>query len=382
MKLLYHHRIASKDGQYVHITEMINAFKELGHKVFLIEPKLTSNKEFGTDANVIQVIRDNVPGFIHEFIEFCYTGIDFFKLLCSVLKNKPDCIYERYNLFFPSGIWVKKLIGIPLILEINAPLYEERKKHGSISLNRLALWSESYVWTNADYILPVTDVLADRVRKLNIPEDKIVVIHNGINYKQFSIKVNHSEILKEYHLENKLILGFVGFVRKWHCLDRVMQIIANNKTKNWHLFIIGDGPEIPELKRLAKNLEIVDRITMTGFVNREELPKYISTFDVALLPDVVEYASPLKLFEYMALKRAVLAPNKSNLNEIVTDGKDAVLYNPDVVGDFGEQLEILCNSEEKRKHISQGAINTIKEKKLYWTENAKRVTELFSDVIT
>ena len=381
MKILYHHRIASKDGQYVHIEEIINAFKELGHKVLLVEPKLTSNKEFGTDANIVQLIRENVPGFFHEFIEFCYAGIDFLKLSFHVINNKPDCIYERYNLFLPSGIWVKKLFRIPLILEVNAPLYEERKKYGSISLNKLALWTESYVWKNADYILPVTNVLADRIRALNISDDKIVVIQNGINKKQFSKAFNHKEIIKKYHLEDKLILGFVGFVRKWNFLDRFMQIIANNKEKNWHLFIIGDGPELPELKRLAKSLEIIDRITMTGFVNRDELPKYISTFDIALLPDVVEYASPLKLFEYMALKRAVLAPNKSNLREIVTDEQDIILFNPDEVSDFNDKLEILCNSEEQRKQISQGAVNTIKDKKLYWTENAKVVADLFSSII-
>ena len=382
MKILYHHRIASKDGQYVHIEEIINAFTELGHEVVLVEPKITSNKEFGTDANVVQLIRENVPGFLHEFIEFCYAGIDFFKLSVDVIKNKPDCIYERYNLFFPSGIWVKKLFKIPLILEVNAPLYEERKQHGSISLNKLALWTESYVWNNADYILPVTNVLADKVRELGISDDKIVVIHNGINKKQFSKEANSKKILKKYRLEDKLILGFVGFVRKWHRLDRVMQIIAKNKDKNWHLFIIGDGPEIPELKSLAKNLEIVDRITMTGFVNRGELPNYISTFDIALLPDVVEYASPLKLFEYMALKRAVLAPNKSNLTEIVTDELDISLFDPDDAGNFSDKLESLCNSEDKRNHISLGAFNTIKEKKLYWVENAKVVTELFTSLIT
>ncbi len=381
MKIIYHHRIASKDGQYVHIAEIINAFKTLGHEVFLVEPKLTSNKEFGTDANMVQLIRDNVPGFFHEFIEFCYAALDFIKLSLQVIKHKPDCIYERYNLFLPSGIWVKKIFRIPLILEVNAPLYEERKKHGSISLDRLALWTERYVWKNADYILPVTDVLADWVRAEKVAEDKIVVIHNGINKQQFSKKVNHKDVVKKYHLEDKLILGFVGFVRKWHRLDKVMQIIANNKDKNWHLFIIGDGPEIAELKRLAKSLEIADRITMTGFVNREDLPNYISTFDIALLPDVVEYASPLKLFEYMALKRAILAPNKSNLREIVTDGEDIILYDPDDANDFSKQLEILCNSEEKRIHISQGALNTIEEKKLYWTENAKVVTELFAKLL-
>ena len=115
--------------------------------------------------------------------------IDFLKLSLNVIENKPDCIYERYNLFFPSGIWVKKIFRIPLILEVNAPLYEERKKHGSISLNRLALWTERYVWKNADYILPVTDVLADWVRAEKVSEDKTPQRLNEAGFFIFNIYI-------------------------------------------------------------------------------------------------------------------------------------------------------------------------------------------------
>ena len=126
MKILYHHRIASKDGQYVHIEELITALKAQGHEIIMAEPQAIESKSFGNSSSSVALIRKFLPGFLHEFIEFTYALFDFYKLAPLVAKHKPDMIYERYNLFFPSGIWAKKRFKVPLVLEVNAPLYEER----------------------------------------------------------------------------------------------------------------------------------------------------------------------------------------------------------------------------------------------------------------
>ncbi len=108
MRILYHHRIVSKDGQFVHIEEMINAFRKLGHDVFVVEPGGVHESKFGTDGGSISSLRKYIPGIIYELLELGYNSVVFFRLLVSVIKYKPDFIYERYNLYMPSGIWVKK----------------------------------------------------------------------------------------------------------------------------------------------------------------------------------------------------------------------------------------------------------------------------------
>jgi glycosyltransferase involved in cell wall biosynthesis len=378
MKILYHHRIASKDGQYVHIEEIVNALKSLGHEIIIVEPGSISDKQFGKSSSFVRSIRDFLPGIIHEWLEFGYCFLDFIKLTVTILKTKPDCIYERYNLFFPSGIWAKKLFRLPLILEVNAPLLDEREKHDGISAKKLALWTEGYVWRSADHVLPVTHVLAEIIKEKNVEAKKITVIPNGINKKKFSGSLVKSEEIKsKYQLGNKLVLGFTGFIREWHGLDKVIDVISSHKEENWFLFIVGDGPVREALEAQAKQLNITDRVSITGIVSRDDMAKYVSVFDIALQPDVVPYASPLKLFEYMASSKAILAPNRKNIMEILSDGQDSILFSPEKSGDFITKLEELCKSPNKISQLGKAALETIENKGLYWLENAKKIESLF-----
>jgi len=378
MKILYHHRIASKDGQYVHIEELITALKAQGHEIIMAEPQAIESKSFGNSSSSVALIRKFLPGFLHEFIEFTYALFDYYKLAPLVAKHKPDMIYERYNLFFPSGIWAKKRFKVPLVLEVNAPLYEERKKHNGIQLDWLAKWTERYCWTQADYVLPVTQVLADKVIAVGASVDKITVIPNGINQERFGTVIDSSDVVERYQLQNKLVLGFTGFVRDWHRLDKVVQAIADNQDANWHLLLVGDGPVRAEIEAQAQALGISDRVSITGIIDRNEVARYVATFDIALQPDVVAYASPLKLFEYMALGKAIIAPNRANIREILTDGEDALLFDPEAESAFTEQLATLCFDSQLRTQLGLAAAATIDRKKLYWQENARRVANLLN----
>ncbi len=340
----------------------------------MVEPNSINQKEFGNSSHAVKGLRDNLPSFIHELLEFGYTFYDFIKVVKAILKHRPDCIYERYNLYLPSGIWAKKIFKLPLILEVNSPLYAEREKNHGISIKKLAQWTERYVWKQADHVLPVTQVLADIIEKEGVKKKNITVIPNGINLKQFPWPpVVSQEVIKKYQLQNKLILGFVGFVREWHRLDRVLDAIAENKQENWHLLLVGDGPGRETLEKQAKRLGIRDRMTITGIISREQVPEYQSVFDVALQPDVTEYASPLKLFEYMALGKAIIAPDKDNIKEVITDKKDALLFSVKAEDDFIEKLKKLCISIELREKLGNKAKQTIEDKGLYWLENAKKI---------
>jgi glycosyltransferase involved in cell wall biosynthesis len=387
MKILYHHRVASKDGQYVHVEEIVGALRSLGHEVIMSEPASINNKDFGRSSSLVKNIRTLLPGFIHEWMEFVYSFLDYFKVVKLIKNHKPDCIYERYNLFFPSGIWAKKRYKLPLLLEVNAPLYEERSQHDSIQLNKLADWSERYVWNNADYILPVTQVLAKKVSKKGVPTQRMVVIPNGINYERFVADSDRlartaADHLKKLKIEGKLILGFTGFVREWHRLDRVLDVIAKNPQQNWHLLLVGDGPARASLEEKARELNIVSSLTITGVVARDDMPGWVATFDVALQPDVVEYASPLKLFEYLALSKAILAPNRENIHEILTADQNALLFDVDNAEHFASQLSRLCASDELRRQLGQSAFLTIEDQKLYWRHNGEKIAQLFNQLLT
>jgi glycosyltransferase involved in cell wall biosynthesis len=379
LKILYHHRTLSKDGQHVHISELINALRNLGHEVMVVAPAAAERAKFGADAGNVQMLKRFVPRFAYELMELGYSLIAYQRLKRAVLTFRPDCLYERYNLLLPAGVWLKKNFGLPMLLEVNAPLYEERAKYGGISLRRLADWSQRYVWRGADMVLPVTAVLAEMVRAAGVPKERIAVVPNGIDPGRFCTNSLSIEDAKSrLGLGNSLVLGFTGFVREWHGLERVVDLIADRaQGAGLHLLVVGDGPARESLQARARQRGIADRVTVTGVVDREQVPDYVAAFDIALQPAVVPYASPLKLFEYLAMGRAIVAPASPNITEVLTDAENAVLFNPDRADGMLRAIERLCNDGGLRRRVAEGARNTILLRKLTWDENARRIAELF-----
>ena len=380
MKILYHHRIRSKDGQYVHIEEMTNALKKLGHEIIMVGPAAVENEAFGADAGMVAVLKKYLPRFVYELLELAYAVKDYGSLVAAVKQHRPDCIYERYNLYLPSGVWLKQRFKLPMLLEVNAPLYDERKKYDGIALDRLAKWSEHFAWRGADYVLPVTQVLAETVRRAGVPVSKIAVIPNGINLENFASVPEAHDAKTALGLQNCLVLGFIGFVREWHGIERVIDLVANDQDKKLHLLLVGDGPARESLEKHAKALAVADRVTFTGIIPRSKVASYIAAFDVALQPEVVAYASPLKLFEYLALGRAIVAPATANIKEILVHEQNALLFDPkDPVG-FYTAVRRLCEDAPLRARIATAARSTIAKLGLTWTNNAIRVTQLFSQL--
>ena len=382
MKILYHHRIRSKDGQYVHVEEMIAALKALGHEIVIVAPTAMEKEEFGADAGMVAWMKRHLPRMLYELLEFAYAVLAYFRLRRAVHEHRPDCLYERYNLFLPAGIWLKRRYGLPMLLEVNAPLYEERARYDGIALRRLAQWTQHSTWRGADYVLPVTRVLGDIVAAAGVPEARIRVIPNGIDPARFSAAPDTATAKRMLGLQDKLVLGFTGFLRDWHGLDSVIDLIARDADAARHLLVIGDGPARATLEAQARRLGIADRLTITGIVGRDDIARHVAAFDIALQPAVVAYASPLKLFEYLALGRAIVAPAQPNIMEILSDGKNAVLFEPGNPDALAAAIERVSRDAELRQRIAAGARASIAEQGLTWHRNAERVSQLFHELLT
>ena len=381
MKILYHHRTASKDGQAVHIEELITALRELGHEVIVAAPAGTEDQAFGASHGWVSRIRAHLPKLVYELLELAYSVPAYMRMVKLVREHQPEVLYERYNLFLLSGIWLRRTHGMPMLLEVNSPLAPERAKYGGLALNRFAHWLENHVWRHADVVLPVTRVLAGYVERAGVAPGHIEVIPNGINEAHFSAAPSPDEAKAALGLGGKIVLGFTGFVRDWHGIDRVVSWMASkHKNDPIHLLIVGDGPARPALEAQARALGVSDRVTFTGLISRERIPETVAAFDVALQPAVTHYASPLKLFEYLALGKAVVAPNEPNLMEILDDDKNALLFDGKVDGAFESALERLVSDADLRGRLGQGARETIATRRLTWIENAKRVVGRFEQL--
>ncbi|HCY63348.1 MAG TPA: glycosyltransferase WbuB [Oxalobacteraceae bacterium] len=383
MKILYHHRTRSKDGQYVHIEEMIDALREQGHEVIIVAPPSGESEAFGSDAGLVAWLKRHLPQWFYELMELAYSLVAYRRLDKAVKQHRPDCLYERYNLFLPAGIWLKRKHKLPMLLEVNAPIFEERARYDGLSLKRLARWSQGYAWRNADYVLPVTQVLADIVADYGVERERIVVIPNGINEKRFAQAPDTETAKAALGLQGKLVLGFTGFVRDWHGLDKVIDLIANDPPESSrYLMVVGDGPARAALEQQAKDLNISHRVNFTGIVGRDDVARYVAAFDIALQPAVVAYASPLKLFEYLALGKAIVGPAQPNLMEILMDGHNAVLFDPEHSHGLPQAISRLCSDADLRVKLGENARTTISEKYLTWRANARRAVSLFEQLRT
>jgi len=360
--------------------EMIEAMRNLGHEVVLVGPARGGQEsEFGSDAGLIAALKRLLPRALYEILEAIYSLPAFIRLYAAYVWHRPDFVYERYNLFMFAGLWLKRLTGVPLLLEVNGPIFEERSRHDGLSLQKFAAWAQGAVWRGVDYTLPVTEVLAGYIRRYGVPDGHIHVIPNGINPDRFSGKRAKKDIKAVYGLEGRLVLGFTGFIRGWNALDRVIEFIAKDSAQHdLHLLVVGDGPARQELMQLAQARGVADRLTITGVIGRDIVADHIRAFDVALIPGVTEYASPLKLFEYLYLGRAIIAPNMPNIREILKDGENAVLFKSDAgqADALASAILRLCTDKALREHVAHNAPTVIEAQGLTWARNAARVISI------
>lgn len=377
MRILYSHRTKSADGQYVHIRALTEKLAARGHDVLMVGPEGESRPGAAAarrlDAKAgAKGLRARLPRAAGEAAELAYSAPAYARLARAATRHRADILYERYNLFFHAGERLARVRRLPFLLEVNAPLVAERARHGGLALKKLAQASETRIWRAADLVLPVTGVLARMVEDAGVPPEQIAVIPNGVD-EEFLGSIDPSPVRARYGLAGKLVLGFTGFVRDWHGLDRVVRFLADPASAGAHLLLVGDGDERPRLETLAAELGVADRFTATGVVQREDVAAHVAAFDIALQPAVVAYASPLKLFEYMAQGRAIVAPATPNIREILADREDALLFPDGDEAALRQALATLIAAPDLRARLGGRAAATLRARDYTWAGNAARV---------
>jgi glycosyltransferase involved in cell wall biosynthesis len=368
MRIVYSHRINSHDGQGVHVEELVRALRAAGHEVIVVGPSFYDEAEFGGESRLVALIRRLLPGVLSEFAELAYNIPAYFRLRAAWRAEKPDFVYERCNLYFLAGAWLARRHGARLFLEVNSPLADERAKHGGLRLVKLARRLEIFTWRSAERVLPVTRVLADILVNHGVDADRISVIPNGIDLARFPPR-------DEAASDGFVTLGFVGFVRAWHGLDLVIEGMASGAS-NSRLLVVGDGPAVPDLAALAEKRGISARVNFCGLVAPEKVAGLVKTFDIALQPSATPYASPLKIFDYMAAGCAIVAPDQPNIREILVHDITALLFDPAVAGAMWRGVEALIADAALRQRLGLAARAELMLRDYSWAGNARRVTTL------
>ncbi len=381
MRILYHHRTRSHDGQRVHIDGLVGALRRAGHEVAVVgPPEADGRRASSDDAGPPRASR------LRELAEFAYNGVERARLRAAARAFRPDAVYARHALYCASAVAFARRLRVPVVVEVNAPLALERARHGGLAFPRFARRHETATLNRADRVVAV-------IAAQGVAREKIDVHWNGLEPGALAV-ADGAPVRARLGLDGRLVLGFVGFVRDWNRLERAFPFLVRHADAT--LLVVGEGPDRPRLEALARERGVAGRVRFLGTLARDAVLAHVAAFDVALLPEVTEYASPLKLLDYFAAGRAVVAPDRANLREVVEPGGNALLFEvapegssggssggaPEGASDgaFDAALEKLAASPELRARIGAAGRSTLARHGLTWDANAAKVVARFSEL--
>lgn len=376
--------LASPSGYGTHMREMIKGMRSLGHEV---TPCIAGGTEIGTLAQPgtgsasKQLLRKIVPPYFWESAkDWRLNRFDAHLkswFLEELAAAKPELIYERGTYLQLSGWATAQKLGVPYIVELNAPLAEEKAMLGRSSwYAKAAEHAERQLLVDATKVVVVSSRLVQHFSdKYRLSTDKFIITPNAVDLDKVKTHADRTTSLrKKFGLEGKIVLGFVGSIFPYHGVDLLIKAFAELATRpELHLMIVGDGETLPELKALAITLHLDDRITFTGNVPHADVFNHIALFDVAVLAKTKDYMSPIKLFEYGAMGVALIAPATTAVQDVIVDGEHGLLTG-EGRGTLTDRLRELMESESLRKRIGK----TFQQKVLTehtWVRMAEKVMQ-------
>jgi glycosyltransferase involved in cell wall biosynthesis len=381
VKILYHHRTQAEDGQAVHIRSLQQAFVAEGHEVeevALVE-RARAEAPHATKARSSPWRSvTKLPRFARELAEYAYTFVAERKVAAAIERFRPDFVYERYAFGNLGGVRAARRLGLPLVLEVNSPMVVELAKTRGLSFPAFARRMETKIFTGADLVCVVTGVLGEMLAEYGVARERLLVTPNGVHLDQYRepSPAGRARAREELGLPpDGLVFGFTGYYRDWHRLDLVIEALARPELAAARLVLVGEGPARAELEARARSTGTAARVHFAPPKPHAAIPALLEAFDVALVPAINPYASPLKLHEYMAAGLAVIAPDQPNLREVLTDRANALLVAPGDGARLAAALEELRRDDGLRTRLGAAARRTIVDRDLTWRGNARRVVE-------
>ena len=399
MRILYHHRIRGIDGQAVHVRELQRALVEEGHEVREVAlvslphaspltgeagagPARPGARAWPTPWRWMRAL----PHPLLELAELGYSAVAARKIVGASRTFQPDFIYERYAFGNAGGVRAARQLGVPLVLEVNSPLADELDRTRGLTFGRLARRVERHVLGNADCVCVVSAALGDLLGTLGARRERLLLTRNGVDAELFRPRPGAREAARQRiglgaaGSPGALLLGFAGFPRSWHRLDLAVRCLRRPQLSTAILVVVGKGPNEPAIQRLASELGVADRVLLSGPCPHAAIPELLAGFDIALLPGITPYSSPLKLLEYMASGLAVVAPDLANLREILTHRRDSLLFAPGEEDGLAAALTELAGSPALRAELGTNARATVLAGNLTWRSNVRRIVEFVSEL--
>ncbi len=303
-----------------------------------------------------------------------------------------DLIHERFNLLSLGGAWASRKLGIPFVLEVNADLLEQRKFKGiqERGLRRLfAIWATRLCFETAAQIICISPRLKEHLKtKWNVDESKLTVLPCAADIEAFKPNYNSETVRKSLGLTTEPVVMWVGGFYPWHDLSLLLESFALilQQRPDAKLVLVGDGQTRSSVKDMITKAGMSHAVIMTGAIAHSQVPEMLSIADVAVVPSAPITAgiggtgAPLKLFEYMAAGKAIVATALNEAAEVIRDGYNGLLVDAGDINKFAESTLKLINDPEERSRLGQNAREQA-VKQYSWEQYTSRLEEIYLSLV-
>ena len=362
-------------GASVHIQEVVRELRAAGHEVVLYA--LRSGEHVPADLTDLELHLETVSDVAPAEREQAQVRAAQ-RIASRVVADGADLVYERYSLFSTALADITTATGVPGVLEVNAPLIDEQRRHRSLVDASGAEQALRRQVGAARATVCVSDPVADWVRRhtADVPDadavaDRIHTIPNGVSVRRIQPQPADPE---------RVVVTFVGTLKPWHGVADLITA-ASLARQQWSLRIIGDGPEMETLRAQAERLGV--EADFRGAVSPEEIPAHMagSAIGVAPYPDLggreQQYFSPMKVLEYLAAGLAVVASNVGQIPQLLEEGSQlhGVLVTPSDPTALAAALDDLAASPQRRARMGRNG-RLLAEERHSWRRVVTRILEL------
>ncbi|MGO2360799.1 MULTISPECIES: glycosyltransferase family 4 protein [Brachybacterium] len=356
-------------GASVHVQEVIRALRADGHEVTVFCTRV--DEHVPADLSDLEVRRHRLPkGTGAEREQAVATAAG--EIAAAITAGGFDLAYERYSLFSDALARLADPAAgppVPGILEVNAPLIEEQRRHRHLHDESAALGATRAQLQAAQVVSCVSPAVAAWSRGQGAEPDRVVVTPNGVNTARITPRPHRGADLGTAgtartadiagtadEADATVTVGFVGTLKPWHGTDLLLRALARTHG-DLRLDICGTGPQQEELEQLAAELGIADRVLLRGAVAPELVPAVLHGLDIAVAPYPAgeHYFSPLKVYEYLAAGLPVVASAIGTIPEVLRDGELGMLVEPGDIDALAAALDTLAADPARRDRLGRAA---------------------------
>lgn len=372
--------VGGNSGASHHVSALVNAFAAEGQAVTLLAARQVEGPDPLPLARLVELPTQKPPWWRRSrSLRERWQAQRFAQRSLEVVQGmKPRFIYERYALFSDVGHRLRRELGCPWVLEVNAPLRLERSRYEGLRISRAVLKAEGEILRQADRVLAVSSPLADWLtQEVGVPSSRVQVVGNGVETSRFAPRTASEARRLQLGLSEGPVVGFVGSLKPWHGLQCWVEVLGRlaERLPSVQGLVVGEGPERALMHEVVTRNRLQDRIRFTGRVPGAEVPELLALMDVLLAPFPAQdlfYFCPLKVLEAQAMGIPVVTTAQGDLPALV--GQGGAVVSP---GDELAMVEaLLAALTDARVRIRWGEAGLAQSKGRDWRAVAQRILGL------